>query len=76
MAQLIVRNLPYEVVSQLKRRAAEHSRSAEAEHRHILVQALLGEDKGSLKAMLAEMPAAGSDKDFSRPRAKRRRVSL
>jgi antitoxin FitA len=76
MPQLIVRNLPREVVTRLKRRAAEHNRSAEAEHRQILLQALLGQEMGSLKALLAEMPSAGADSDFSRHRARRRRVAL
>jgi len=40
MAQLIVRKLEEEIVARLKRRAAEHGRSAEAEHRLILARAL------------------------------------
>jgi plasmid stability protein len=40
MAQLLVRDVPREVVEALKRRASEHGRSAEAEHRAILEQAL------------------------------------
>ena len=40
MPQLLVRDVPLDVVEALKRRAAEHGRSAEAEHRHILEQAL------------------------------------
>ena len=40
MAQLLVRDVPPEVVEALKRRASEHGRSAEAEHRAILEQAL------------------------------------
>lgn len=46
MAQLIVRNLDERMVSRLKRRAAEHGVSAEAEHRAILEQALGAEDAG------------------------------
>lgn len=76
MAQLIVRNLPPEVVRRLKRRAAEHRRSVEAEHREILIGALLGEDGGSLKEALARMPDVGRDEDFARPRSKRRKVAL
>ena len=41
MAQLTVRNVPPQVVRSLKRRAAAHGRSAEAEHREILRSALL-----------------------------------
>ena len=40
MAQLTVRNLPDALVRRLKIRAARHGRSAEAEHRLILQQAL------------------------------------
>ena len=40
MPQLLVRNVPSEMVKALKRRAAGHGRSAEAEHRAILEQAL------------------------------------
>jgi len=40
MAQLLVRDVPRDVVDALKRRAASHGRSAEAEHRAILERAL------------------------------------
>ena len=40
MPQLLVRDVPQDVVEALKRRAAEHGRSAEAEHRIILQEAL------------------------------------
>lgn len=40
MAQLTVRNVDEELVRQLKIRAASNNRSAEAEHRLILEQAL------------------------------------
>jgi plasmid stability protein len=40
MPQLLVRGVPEDVVEALKRRAAEHGRSAEAEHRLILEEAL------------------------------------
>lgn len=39
MAQLTVRKLPPEVVRALKIRAAQHGRSAEAEHRLVLEEA-------------------------------------
>jgi plasmid stability protein len=77
MRQLIVRNVPTEVVDRLKRRAAEHGCSAEAEHREILRKALLGPaSTTSLKSLLASMPDVGDDSDFARPRSKRRRVNL
>jgi antitoxin FitA len=41
MGQLTVRSVDDEIIRRLKIRAAEHGRSAEAEHREILKQALL-----------------------------------
>jgi len=77
MRQLVVRNVPPAVVARLKRRAAEHGRSAEAEHRKILEAALFDSAGGrSFKALLAEMPNVGDDADFERSASKRRRVSL
>ena len=46
MAQLLVRDVPPDVVEALKRRAAEHGRSAEAEHRLILEAALCPDRDG------------------------------
>ena len=40
MPQLLVRDVPRHVIDALKRQAAEHGRSAEAEHRAILETAL------------------------------------
>ncbi|HEY2708980.1 MAG TPA: hypothetical protein VGI95_13090 [Caulobacteraceae bacterium] len=40
MAQLLVRNVPDDIVDALKAQAAGHGRSAEAEHRVILANAL------------------------------------
>jgi antitoxin FitA len=55
MAQLIVRNLDEELVTRLKLRAAEHGRSAEAEHREILRQALAVETRRSFKKLAAKV---------------------
>jgi plasmid stability protein len=41
MPQLLVRDVPQHLVEALKRRAATNGRSAEAEHRIILQEALL-----------------------------------
>jgi antitoxin FitA len=41
MGQLTVRKVDDDLIRRLKIRAAEHGRSAEAEHREILKQALL-----------------------------------
>jgi plasmid stability protein len=46
MAQLLVRDLSPDLVEALKRRASEHGRSAEAEHRIILEEALRTQDNG------------------------------
>jgi plasmid stability protein len=75
--QLIVRNLEEEVVLELKLRAARHGRSAEAEHREILRQALLpaGERK-SIKDFLLAMPDVGEDADFERVTDRGRDVEL
>ena len=65
--QLIVGNLEEEVVRELKLRAARHGRSAEAEHREILRQALLPKkQQRSLKDLLLAMPTEGTDEDFKR----------
>jgi plasmid stability protein len=40
MPQLLVRDVPRDVVEALKRQASRHGRSAEAEHRAILEKAL------------------------------------
>jgi plasmid stability protein len=54
MATLTVRNLDDEIVRALRVRAAEHGRSAEAEHREILRQALTGARQPSPRAAAAE----------------------
>ena len=51
MGQLTVRNVSARIVRALKQRAAEHGRSAEAEHREILHEALLeGEEDFAARA--------------------------
>ncbi len=77
MAQLIVRNLEEELVRRLKRRAGEHGRSTEAEHREILRAALLGpRPQGTLKDLLEAMPSTGTDRDFAPRRGRVRGVRL
>ena len=73
MAQLMVRNLPDEVVRALKLRAARHNRSAEQEHREILRSALNGPRRRSLAEVLASMPNVGKDSDFERAQLDRRK---
>lgn len=74
---MIVRNLKEELVRQLKLRAARRGRSAEAEHREILREALKARGTGkTLKQRLLEMPPVGDDADFERPRDVGRRTRL
>ena len=77
MAQLIVRNLDDEIVARLRRRAAEHRKSMEAEHREILREALLTKGRRkSFKQHLLDMPDVGRDEDFARRQDKGRKVAL
>jgi plasmid stability protein len=76
VAQLIVRNIDQILVDLLKRRAVEHGRSAEAEHREILRAALQPQRSGSLKDLLLAMPEVGDDTDFAIKRSRGRRVTL
>jgi plasmid stability protein len=66
MAQLMVRNLPDDLVRALKQRAAKSNRSAEQEHREILKAALRGPQRKPLADVLAAMPNVGRDSDFAR----------
>jgi len=52
---LQVRNLDDELIGRLKRRAARHGRSAEAEHREILRQALSAEIEPSFEELAAQL---------------------
>jgi plasmid stability protein len=54
MPTLTVRNLDEDVVRRLRIRAAEHGRSAEAEHREILRAALLGPQQAADRQQAAE----------------------
>jgi plasmid stability protein len=66
MANLVVRNLDPHIVDALKQRAAQHRRSAEAEHRAILEEVLLWPKRKSLAEVLATIPNVGWDEDFER----------
>jgi plasmid stability protein len=52
---LHVRNLDDNLIAKLKARAARHGRSAEAEHREILKQALETETEPSFDELAAEL---------------------
>jgi len=66
MGQLLVRELEQSIIDALKSRAAEHGRSAEAEHRAILEQALLQPNRRSFIDVLMDIPDVGNDSDFIR----------
>jgi len=66
MGQLLVRELEQSIIDALKKRAAEHGRSAEAEHRTILEQALCQPNRRSFTEVLMEIPEVGQDSDFVR----------
>lgn len=77
MAQLNVRNLDERLVAALRRRAARHGHSAEAEHRAILQQALEPElRQEGLKELLLAMPDVGEDADFRAERDLPREIEL
>ncbi|MGA2569134.1 MAG: hypothetical protein ABSF23_01320 [Terracidiphilus sp.] len=61
---LIVRNVEVEIVKSLKEQAARNGRSAEAEHRAILREALRRPRKRSFSEVLASIPNVGRDSDF------------
>ncbi|MEI7607091.1 MAG: hypothetical protein WCJ64_06885 [Rhodospirillaceae bacterium] len=54
---LHVRNLEDDLIARLKRRATRNGRSAEAEHRDILRQALAGDAEPSFDDLAAELRA-------------------
>lgn len=66
MANLVVRKVDDRIAHRLKEQAARHNRSAEAEHRLILENALLGPPRRKLADVLATMPDVGRDEDFER----------
>jgi len=77
LAQLLVRKVRDDLVRALKLRAARHGRSAEAEHREILREALGPRRPGkTLKELLLEIPSVGEDEDFERSPDRGRRVKL
>jgi plasmid stability protein len=78
MPQLIVRDIEEKVVRNLKRRAGEHGVSMEEEHRRILREALLTENKPkwSFKEHLLAMPDIGPDDLFERQKDYGRDIEL
>ncbi|MFK5921924.1 MAG: DNA-binding protein [Verrucomicrobiota bacterium] len=71
MAQLLVRQLPDQVIKRLKKVAAESGISSEEAHRRILQHALFCDEDlegrfAPLKDTLFDMPDIGNDADFER----------
>ncbi len=62
MASMSVRNLDDELVARLKRRAARHGHSAEAEVRDILRQVLGAEEELSFHDLAAELRALTAER--------------
>jgi plasmid stability protein len=62
MANLSVRNLDDDLLGRLKRRAARHGRSAEAEVRTILRQALSSELEPNFEELAASVRALTADR--------------
>ncbi len=65
-SNLIVRNIDESLARALKQRAANSGRSAEAEHREILREALQGPSRLTFTEFLRTMPDVGLDEDFAR----------
>jgi len=76
VASLVVRNLDSKVVNALKIRAAQHGKSAEAEHRSILEEVLLRTNKKSFAEVISSMPNVGLDEDFMRIEDKQEEESV
>ncbi|MBN3744848.1 DNA-binding protein [Burkholderia sp. Se-20373] len=66
MANLLVRNVDDSIVQSLREQAAANGRSAEAEHRAILSDALGRPKRKTFAQVLMSMPDVGDDADFQR----------
>ncbi|MBK1819148.1 FitA-like ribbon-helix-helix domain-containing protein [Burkholderia orbicola] len=66
MANLLVRNVDDTIVQSLREQAAANGRSAEAEHRAILAEALGRPKRRTFAQVLLSMPEVGEDADFQR----------
>ena len=71
MATLTVRNLDDAIAKQLRIRAAEHGRSAEAEHREILRAALIAGQPSLARQQAAQGIASGTYEGLPVDRARR-----
>lgn len=66
MASLVVRNLDPRIIEALKLGAAQHGRSAEADHRVLLETLLVKPNRKSFSEALVAIPNVGLDEDFTR----------
>ncbi|AWG29758.1 FitA-like ribbon-helix-helix domain-containing protein [Burkholderia cenocepacia] len=66
MANLLVRNVDDTIVQSLREQAAANGRSAEAEHRAILAEALGRPKRRTFAQVLLSMPEVGEGADFQR----------
>jgi len=66
VANLLVRGVDEALVRALKERAGASGRSAEAEHRAILADALARPRRRTFAEVLSAMPDVGADADFER----------
>jgi plasmid stability protein len=57
MPNLLVRDVPEDILKQLKDRARAHGRSAEAEHREILRRALADDEDSRFEELAAQLRA-------------------
>ena len=64
--KLTVHDVDEDIEHALKRRAATHGRSTEAEHREILIDVLRRPVRKTFAEVLAQMPDVGDDSDFDR----------
>jgi len=62
MGNLLVRDVPDDVLERLKARAKAHGRSAEAEHREILRQVLLADDGSRFDTLARRLRAITADR--------------
>jgi plasmid stability protein len=66
MPSLTVRNIDESIINALKERAVLHHRSTEAEHRAVLMEALMTPKRKSFAEALLAVPNVGTDSDFER----------
>ncbi len=66
MPSLTVKNIDTSIINALKERALKHHRTIEAEHRAVLMQALMQPKRKTFAEALLSIPNVGTDNDFER----------